>query len=115
MKMVTAQRVGVILLGLCVLLTVTQLVMFDHAIATSGAGFTDKVANETDVITPLVDFTTIVVTLALAFLGVFLSVVKPRMVLFRVLLATVITGVVYFVITVIEVQIQQHLSGFKGV
>ena len=104
-----------LLLSLSLLLAVFQLIAFDHAIATSTAGFTDEVANDTTVFTPLIDGTILAVILVLALAGVTLSFMKPKMLPLRVLLAIAITGLAYFVFELIEIGIQQHLSGFKGV
>jgi hypothetical protein len=104
-----------LLLCLSLLLATFQLIAFDHAIATSTAGFTDDVANDTTVFTPLIDNTILAVILLLALVGVTLSFSKPKMLPLRILLAIFITGLAYFAFELIEVGIQQHLSGFKGV
>lgn len=115
MKVFMMRFKGTVLIILAASVAAVQLTLYDHAIISSGAGFTDEVANDTTVFSPLIDNLILVLFLALLLVGSYFALAKLKRRWLRLSLSIIITFIAYISYFLIEVGIQQHLSGFSGV
>lgn len=106
---------GVSLIFASVLLAALQLIVFDHVIANSAAGFTDGTANDTIVFSPLIDATIILIIFSLFLSGTYFALNKIKQKWLRTLLSFLFTFVALLGYIIIWFAIQQHLSGYNGV
>ena len=104
---------GVLLTAAGVILATFQLLMFDHAVATSSAGFTDELANDTTVFSPLIDETILIVVVALVCSGTYLILWNVRRRWLRLVICFVSGLFAWCAFFFIELAIQGHLSGFS--